>query len=222
MSVATQKVTLQEFHGIKSAPEEERNYAENLHVFQAAVDEAVDDGNLQRMGHACRGAAESLRRVGRLQETAEQLRRSLGCFRTIGDTGGEAWGLWSLANLRRQTGGFADARFLLRTAADRAAKVRDRKLVIYSLAGLAETARILGDYGAAERAHFRAYAMFREDNDLRGIVWALEGTAQMLRFSGHLHAALDRFSEAQKLAAAGGDMRGLAYAFNVALKAFRI
>lgn len=82
----------------------------------------------------------------------------------------------------------------------------------YSLAGLAETGRIQGDYETVATLHEQLLAEARARGEARHTVWALEGIAQIHRNTGQLDSALEMFEEAAALAGNADDRRGRAWA----------
>ena len=96
--------------------------------------------------------------------------------RAAGDTGAMAWALWSGGTLARQRGALALARRLLGLAAELGERGGDIVVRGYSLAGLAETGRIQGDYEAVGRLHEQLLAEARQ---------ARRGTAHRVGAGGH-------------------------------------
>jgi tetratricopeptide (TPR) repeat protein len=101
---------------------------------------------------------------------------------------------------------------LLRLAAEIGERGGDVVVRGYSLAGLAETGRIQGDYAAVRRLHEQLLAEARRRGEARHTVWALEGIAQMHRNTGAYDEALALFEEAAETALAAEDRRGWAWA----------
>lgn len=123
-----------------------------------------------------------------------------------------AWALWSGGTLARQRGALALARRLLGLAAELGERGGDIVVRGYSLAGLAETGRIQGDYEAVGRLHEQLLAEARRRGEARHTVWALEGIAQMHRNTGAYDTAFALFEEAAEVAARADDRRGHAWA----------
>jgi len=82
----------------------------------------------------------------------------------------------------------------------------------YSLAGMAETGRIQGDYAAVTALHEQLLAEARKRGEARHTVWALEGIAQIHRNTGAYDTAYAMFEEAAGIAARAEDRRGHAWA----------
>ncbi|MDG9717949.1 tetratricopeptide repeat protein [Streptomyces sp. DH24] len=156
--------------------------------------------------------AEAHRRLGRIEEADRAWKASYRAARTAGDEAGMAWALWSGGTLARQRGAFALARRLLGLAAGLGERGGDVVVRGYSLAGLAETGRIQGDYEAVGRLHEQLLAEARRRGEARHTVWALEGIAQMHRNTGAYDTAYALFEEAAGIAARADDRRGHAWA----------
>lgn len=210
--MAQNRVVLREFGGIRGGPTEETSFSANLEECLTAKARALADGDRAQAGHASRGAAESYRRLGRLDAAAQEYGQAIELFQTTTDVLGHAWSLFALGNLRRQQSDFGSARRAQSRALTIARFCGDPGLVAYALAGLAETTRILGDYPAAYREHLEAWRHFRALGDVRGTVWALEGVGQILKNVGNVPGALRHFDKAKRLASASNDVRGLGYA----------
>ena len=84
--------------------------------------------------------------------------------------------------------------------------------VHYSLAGIAELTRIIGNYQLSYHQHLNAYKLFYKFKDYRGIVWAFEGIAQILKNTGYIEKATSLFAESIKISKSISDYRGLGYA----------
>ncbi|GAA3046417.1 hypothetical protein GCM10017562_05090 [Streptomyces roseofulvus] len=156
--------------------------------------------------------AEACRRLGRIEEADRAWKASYRAARSAGHEGAMAWALWSGGTLARQRGAFRLAYRLLRLAAETGERGGDVVVRGYSLAGLAETGRIQGDYPAVRRLHEQLLAEARRRGEARHTVWALEGIAQMHRNTGEYDEALALFEEAADTAARAEDRRGWAWA----------
>ncbi|WEO99268.1 tetratricopeptide repeat protein [Streptomyces sp. FXJ1.172] len=156
--------------------------------------------------------AEAQRRLGRIEEADRAWKASYRAARDAGDTGAMAWALWSGGTLARQRGAFPLAWRLLALAAELGERGGDIVVRGYSLAGLAETGRIQGDYAAVGRLHEQLLAEARRRGEARHTVWALEGIAQMHRNTGDHDRAYALFEEAAEIAERAEDRRGHAWA----------
>ncbi|MCP9958109.1 tetratricopeptide repeat protein [Streptomyces sudanensis] len=156
--------------------------------------------------------AEAYRRLGRAEDADRAWKASFRAARDAGDAGAMAWALWSGGTLARQRGALALAYRLLRLAADAGERGGDVVVRGYSLAGLAETGRIQGDYRAVGELHEQLLAEARRRGEARHTVWALEGIAQMHRNTGAYDRALALFEEAAEIAGRADDRRGRAWA----------
>ncbi|MFI1441841.1 tetratricopeptide repeat protein [Streptomyces fructofermentans] len=156
--------------------------------------------------------AEAHRRLGQVDDADRAWKASYRAAREAGDTALMAWALWSGGTLARQCGSFALARRLLGHAAELGERGGDIVVRGYSLAGLAETGRIQGDYAAVTALHEQLLAEARARGEARHTVWALEGIAQMHRNSGSHDTAYAMFEEAAGIAGRAGDRRGHAWA----------
>lgn len=156
--------------------------------------------------------AEACRRLGRIAEADAAWRASYRAAREAEDLGAMAWALWNGGTLARQRGQMTAALRWLGLAKDVATQARDVVALGYSVAGIAETLRIRGDYAEARDLHEKLLAEARRRGETRHTVWALEGLAQLDRNAGDLDAAWERFAEAAQIAENGGDERGLAWA----------
>lgn len=114
--------------------------------------------------------------------------------------------------LARQRGSLRLAFRLLGLAAELGKRGGDVVARGYSLAGLAETGRIQGDYAKVATLHEQLLAEARARGEARHTVWALEGIAQIHRNTGQLDSALEMFEEAAVLAGDADDRRGRAWA----------
>jgi len=156
--------------------------------------------------------AEAHRRLGRVADADQAWKASYRSARAAGDLGAMAWALWSGGTLARQRGALALAFRLLRLAADLGKQGGDIVVRGYSLAGLAETGRIQGDYAAVGALHEQLLAEARKRGEARHTVWALEGIAQMHRNTGSYDTAYAMFEEAAEIAGRAEDRRGRAWA----------
>lgn len=162
--------------------------------------------------HASLAVAEASRRLGRIAEAEQAWKASYRAARQAGDEGAMAWAVWSGGTLARQRGDLPLARRWLAIAAELAERGGDVVARGYSLAGLAETGRIQGDYRAVGELHEKLLAEARRRGEARHTVWALEGIAQMHRNTGSYDTALAMFEEAALIAARADDARGRAWA----------
>ncbi|WP_310719814.1 tetratricopeptide repeat protein [Streptomyces lydicus] len=184
------------------------SYEEVLTTARRAHAEAGTPLERARAGLA---VAEAHRRLGRVAEAGAAWRESYRSARTAGDAGAMAWALWSGGTLARQCGTLPLARRLLTHAVALADAGGDRLAHGYSLAGLAETGRIQGDYAAVAALHEQLLAQAREHGEVRHTVWAMSGIAQMHRNTGDHDKALELFEESARIAEAGEDARGRAW-----------
>ncbi|MEU1708867.1 tetratricopeptide repeat protein [Streptomyces sp. NPDC005706] len=166
-------------------------------------------GEAARCGLA---VAEAHRRLGRVRDADRAWKASYRAARDAGDTAAMAWALWSGGTLARQRGAFPLAWRLLGLAAELGERGGDVVVRGYSLAGLAETGRIQGDYEAVGRLHEQLLAEARRRGEARHTVWALEGIAQMHRNTGDHDRAYTLFEEAAEIAERAEDRRGHAWA----------
>ncbi|MFD9037604.1 tetratricopeptide repeat protein [Streptomyces bottropensis] len=173
------------------------------------AESAGEHGEAARSGLA---VAEAHRRLGQIGEADQAWKASYRAARAVGDLGAMAWALWSGGTLARQRGSFPLARRLLGLAAGLGEQGGDVVVRGYSLAGLAETGRIQGDYEAVARLHEQLLAEARRRGEARHTVWALEGIAQIHRQRGSYDSAYALFEEAAQIAAGADDRRGHAWA----------
>ncbi|NBE50688.1 tetratricopeptide repeat protein, partial [Streptomyces boluensis] len=169
-------------------------------------------GELQETARCGLAVAEAYRRLGRVAEADLAWKASYRAARSAQDLGAMAWALWSGGTLARQRGALALAYRLLGLAAELGERGDDVVARGYSLAGLAETGRIQGDYEAVRELHAQLLSEARRRGEARHTVWALEGIAQMHRNTGSYDTALELFEEAARTAEAADDRRGRAWA----------
>ncbi|MFI9625969.1 tetratricopeptide repeat protein [Streptomyces sp. NPDC052042] len=174
--------------------------------------EAELTGSQQEVARCGLAVAEAHRRLGHVEEADQAWKASYRAARAAGDQGSMAWALWSGGTLARQRGRLRLAFRLLELAADMGERGGDIVARGYSLAGLAETGRIQGDYRTVAALHEQLLAEARARGEARHTVWALEGIAQIHRNTGSLDSALAMFEEAAELAGAADDRRGRAWA----------
>ncbi|OEJ23758.1 hypothetical protein AR457_03855 [Streptomyces agglomeratus] len=178
---------------------------QNLRAAEAA-------GAQREVARSGLAVAEAHRRLGNIEEADLAWKASYRAARAAGDLGAMAWALWSGGTLARQRGALALAFRLLGLAADLGKRGGDVVARGYSLAGLAETGRIQGDYQAVAALHEQLLAEARKRGEARHTVWALEGIAQIHRNTGSYDTALAMFEEAAEIAGAADDRRGRAWA----------
>lgn len=174
--------------------------------------EAELSGSPQEVARCGLAVAEAHRRLGNVAEADRAWKASYRSARSAGDLGAMAWALWSGGTLARQRGRLRLAFRLLGLAADMGKRGGDIVARGYSLAGLAETGRIQGDYRTVAALHEQLLAEARARGEARHTVWALEGIAQIHRNTGSLDTALAMFEEAAELAGNADDRRGRAWA----------
>lgn len=173
---------------------------------------AERSGSGQEISRSALAVAEAHRRLGHVDQADRAWKASYRAARSAGDLGAMAWALWSGGTLARQRGALALARRLLSLAADLGERGGDVVVRGYSLAGMAETGRIQGDYRAVGALHEQLLAEARRRGEARHTVWALEGIAQMHRNTGAYDTALAMFEEAAAIAEKADDRRGRAWA----------
>ncbi|WP_199840573.1 tetratricopeptide repeat protein [Streptomyces sp. SM8] len=173
-------------------------------------------GDLKETARCHLAVAEASRRLGRTDEADRAWKAGYRTARAAGHAGSMAWALWSGGTLARQRGAFRLAYRLLALAAEWGERGGDIVVRGYSLAGLAETGRIQGDYAAVEELHEQLLAEARRRGEARHTVWALEGIAQMHRNTGAYDRAHALFAEAAEIAERAEDQMDLrgALAFN--------
>ncbi|MFF8913108.1 tetratricopeptide repeat protein [Streptomyces sp. NPDC015032] len=174
--------------------------------------EAELTGSQQEVARCGLAVAEAHRRLGNVQDADRAWKASYRAARSADDQGAMAWALWSGGTLARQRGELRLAFRLLGLAADMGKRGGDIVARGYSLAGLAETGRIQGDYQTVAALHEQLLAEARARGEARHTVWALEGIAQIHRNTGSLDSALAMFEEAAELAGNADDRRGRAWA----------
>ncbi|MEU3837026.1 tetratricopeptide repeat protein [Streptomyces microflavus] len=169
-------------------------------------------GSQEEVARSGLAVAEAHRRLGQVEEADRAWKASYRAARSAGATGAMAWALWSGGTLARQRGSLRLAFRLLGLAAELGKRGGDVVARGYSLAGLAETGRIQGDYAKVATLHEQLLAEARARGEARHTVWALEGIAQIHRNTGQLDSALEMFEEAAVLAGDADDRRGRAWA----------
>ncbi|WP_425424681.1 tetratricopeptide repeat protein, partial [Streptomyces phaeochromogenes] len=174
-----------------------------------AAERAGAPGEVARSGLA---VAEAHRRLGQVGDADRAWKASYRAARGAGDTAAMAWALWSGGTLARQRGAFPLAWRLLGLAAEFGERGGDIVVRGYSLAGMAETGRIQGDYEAVGALHEQLLAEARKRGEARHTVWALEGIAQIHRNTGSYDTAYAMFEEAAEIAGRADDRRGHAWA----------
>lgn len=174
--------------------------------------EAERSGRPDEAARCGLAVAEAHRRLGQVRDADRAWKASYRAAREAGDTAAMAWALWSGGTLARQRGAFPLAWRLLGLAAELGEQGGDIVVRGYSLAGLAETGRIQGDYEAVGRLHEQLLAEARRRGEARHTVWALEGIAQMHRNTGEYDQAYALFEEAAEIAERAEDRRGHAWA----------
>ncbi len=207
-----EKASIREFKNIDVGIETKPSYGVLLQESSSARKIASIQGNTNIAGYACIGMAESYRRLGKVSSAAEEYRNALAHFSETKNITGLAWANWSGANISRQQGDYKKSVIQLKKSVYYSHVSREIDCEHYSVAGLAESTRILGDYGISYRQHLYAYKLFLKQKDFRGVVWAYEGVAQILKNTGHIDQAARLFSDAIMIARQISDIRGLGYA----------
>ncbi|MGW1680745.1 tetratricopeptide repeat protein [Saccharopolyspora sp. NPDC002376] len=201
-----------EFQGKFRSMSVNTNYVQALAEAREEVARALEEGDDQALAQAKLLESEACRRVGKIAEANVAWRASYRAARNADAPGSMAWALWNGGTLARQCGQMTASLRWLELARDMATKAGDVVALGYSVAGIAETLRIRGDYERARKLHVELLAEARKRGECRHTVWALEGLAQLDRNAGDLDAAWERFAEAGQIAEDGGDERGLAWA----------
>ncbi len=169
-------------------------------------------GESLRYAALCYSIANASRRLGRFELVENNYNTALSIYRCAGNACGAAWTYWSIGNYRQQEGQHASAINSLRKAYLLACANHDANCARYSLAGIAEIARIQGNYSHALIQHIKVREMFLAIEDMRGVIWADEGIAQMFLRQGRVGQARRLFYRALLNAMAIGDGRGIAWA----------
>ncbi|ORT55759.1 tetratricopeptide repeat protein [Streptomyces sp. CB03238] len=206
------KALAPEYQGALSALSVNSSLTDVLAAATEQMTAAQRAGDAHETARAALAVAEAHRRLGQVEAADRAWKSSYRTARSAGDVPAMAWALWSGGTLARQRGALALAFRLLRYAADLGKRGGDVVVHGYSLAGLAETGRIQGDYEAVGALHDELLAEARARGEARHTVWALEGIAQMHRNSGRYDTAYELFEEAAGIAAAADDRRGHAWA----------
>ncbi|MDN3293834.1 tetratricopeptide repeat protein [Streptomyces ficellus] len=206
------KALAPEYQGALSALSVNSSLTDVLAAATEQMTAAERAGDAQETARAALAVAEAHRRLGHVEDADRAWKASYRTARSAGDVPAMAWALWSGGTLARQRGALPLAFRLLRLAADMGKRGGDVVVHGYSLAGLAETGRIQGDYEAVGALHDELLAEARERGEARHTVWALEGIAQMHRNSGRYDTAYALFEEAAGIAEAADDRRGHAWA----------
>ncbi|MFE4452131.1 tetratricopeptide repeat protein [Streptomyces sp. NPDC056796] len=207
-----EKAFAPEYQGALGALSVNSSLTEVLAKGTAELRAAERSGDQVEMARCGLAVGEAYRRLGRVAEADAAWKASYRAARSARDTGAMAWALWSGGTLARQRGSLALAYRLLGLAAEMGERGGAVMARSYSLAGLAETGRIQGDYPAVAALHERLLDEARARGEARHTVWALEGIAQMHRNTGSYDRALALFEEAAETAGRADDRRGRAWA----------
>lgn len=206
------KIQVMEFSSIQADIGHEMPYDEALRECLGAKQAAIASDNLSAAGHASRGAAECYRRLGNISRSLDEYKASHRYFLDADDLSGASWAMWAHGNLLRHLADYPAAIVMLRQASSAAHRSNNNACQAYSLAGIAETHRITGNYSLAFQQHRYTLNIFKSLQDYRGIVWAYEGLAQMQKNSGNLRAAGESFDRSRRICMNTGDIRGLGFA----------
>ncbi|MFV0131423.1 tetratricopeptide repeat protein [Streptomyces sp. HMX112] len=206
------KALAPEYQGALSALSVNSSLTDVLTAATERMTAAERSGDVRETARAALAVAEAHRRLGDVRAADRAWKSSYRTARSAGDESAMAWALWSGGTLARQRGSLPLAFRLLRHAADMGKRGGDVVAYGYSLAGLAETGRIQGDYQAVEALHDELLTEARKRGEARHTVWALEGIAQIHRNTGRYDSAYEMFAEAAEIAAQADDRRGHAWA----------
>jgi tetratricopeptide (TPR) repeat protein len=158
-----QKILIVEFENIAADLRVDVPYDQLVESCKAAKTAALAQGDIRAIGHAAKGLGECYRRVGLLDSAEVEYAASLACFEEARDLSGMAWARWAKANLLRQKSDFAGCFRELTASYAVAVEIKDYHCAAYSLAGHAESTRILGHYSASLSQHSKTLEMFQEE-----------------------------------------------------------
>lgn len=206
------KILVMEFDSIKADLKADLPYDIALQECLGAKNIALSKGDIDAAGHASKGVAECYRRLGQIDKAIQEYKSALIFFRETKKIEGIAWTKWATANVLRQQCDYMSSIDLLKDTYKDSLTIKDYRCVAYSLAGMAETTRILGNYTDSFLQHRKALSIFNMLQDYRGIVWAYEGMAQMYKNYGKIKDGLRLFDISRRIAEETKDMRGLGYA----------
>ncbi len=205
-------ILVMEFDNIKADIRPDLPYDLTLQECLFVKNDALNKGNIDIAGNASRGIAECYRRLGQIDKAVREYKFALNFFQESKNVEGIARTKWTAANIFRQQCDYINSINLLKDAYKLSFITKDHSCTAYSLAGIAETTRILGNYKVSFIQHLNALNLFKLLRDYRGIVWAYEGIAQMYKNSGLINEGLSLFSISKNITEETRDMRGLGYA----------
>lgn len=152
---------------------------------------------------------EVCRRAGLMQEARAALDRALLVCANPSELS-TYW--WFSAALCRQTGQFEASNAAFRRSFQLSKAGADKFATTMACAGLAENARIAGDYRNAWRLHAMLLEAFSRHQEPRGISWALGGLGQLALLRGSHAIAFHAFSRAYDSAVFASDSRAKGWA----------
>ncbi len=206
------KILIMEFDNIKADLKPDLPYDIALQECLLAKNVALSKRDIDAAGHASKGVAECYRRLGQIDKAIQEYKSAQDFFQETKNLSGMNWTNWATANLFRQQCAYISSIDLLKEAYRASLTIKDYRCVAYSLAGMAETTRIMGNYMLSFAQHLDALNIFNLLKDYRGIVWAYEGMAQMYKNCGKTNESLRLFNISKRIAGEIKDMRGLGYA----------
>jgi tetratricopeptide (TPR) repeat protein len=189
-------IKIMEFEYVKADIKEDMPYDLILSDCLSAKKIAQTKCDIDSIGYSSKASAECYRRLGLIDNAIEEYTLALSCFKETQNIKGKAWTKWAYANLLRQQTSYYDSITELMKAYFLANSIGDIHCCAYSVAGIAEGTRIIGNYSLSFSQHLYALALFKKLKDYRGIVWRYEGIAQMYKNCGSIKRSFDFFKTA--------------------------
>jgi len=207
-----EKILLMEFNNIKADIRPDLPYDVLLQECNTAKKEALLKGDINAAGYSSKGAAECYRRLGQNDKALQEYNSAIVYFQETKNINGISWTNWAISNILRQQCNYINSTNLLKKVYINSLNFKDFRCAAYSLAGIAENTRILGNYFESFLQHRNALKIFNNLRDYRGIVWAYEGIAQMYKNCGEFKKGQRLFENSIRIAKDIKDIRGLGYA----------